>query len=297
MMGDNMRITYRAIGFFCGVIILASNLSSCNLGNQPVTNVEVPPEEPSEPMIPADEPPPGGEVHIGYFVSHRTEIHPGECTALEWHVEGGFGISLNGQQVNSEDIMEVCPAETTEYWLAVDQGDKMVTAQVTVHVESPSQLDSGDPPPEPTQPTAPQEPTPTSKPPAAKAPTTPQNCNKSSNEFITDLAITDIYPGNTPKGQFWVRITNHGPVACENANFKFLGCASVANPKSGGSGIASFEKVPVTINIKPGETQDIPTGIDLDFDKASYMVTCHFAAEIGYTDPNNSNQNHQEILP
>ena len=100
-----------------------------------------------------------------------------------------------------------------------------------------------------------------------------------------------------PKGQFWVRITNHGPVACQNVSFKYLGCAVVATPKSGGAGIASATKVPVTLNIKPGETQDIPTGIGLDTDQATYMVTCHFAAESGYSDLNNNNQYYQENVP
>jgi hypothetical protein len=218
-------------------------------------------------------------------------------------VEGGFGVELDGRRVNSADGMDVCPPETTSYHLSVDAGDRTEEMEVTIHVQGAPASDGNpraeppasdeSPPPEPTQASAPAVPSPTSRPPTAS----PADCNRSSNEYVTDLAITDIYPGNMPEGQFWVRITNHGPVACQNVNFKFLGCAVLATPKPGGAGIASAENVLVTLNIRPGETQDLPTGIGFDMDQASYMVTCHFAAQSGYSDLNNNNQYYQENIP
>ena len=307
-----MQITHpkarRALAFICGVIIVVSSLNSCNLGVTPATDLEALPEEPSEPMIPPDEPSepmidpgepppdepsPGGETQIQYFVAHRTELQPGECTGLEWQVEGGFQVNLNDQQVDFGGLVEVCPAETTEYWLTVDAGDRMIDAQVTVHVEGSSLPDDGNPPPEPTQPSAP-----TPKPPTVTAPSAPQNCNKTSNEFITDLGITDIYPGNMPKGQFWVRVTNHGPVACQNVTINFLDCTAVTTPHSGASGFSVDKNLPVTLNIKPGETQNIPTGLDLDTDKAVYFVTCSLGIHgVLYSDLDNNNHYYQETIP
>jgi len=295
--------TGRLVFNLCGVIILIISQVSCNLGIVPISEGEAPVEEPlgeNEPINPEEEPPPeephpgNGEPHILHFIAHRTELQPGECTALEWQVEGGYRVEINGQSVNFADVMEVCPVETTSYHLLVDGGEGIVESEVIIQVQG--QTDN-QPPPAPTQPVAPQPPAPTTVPPTAKPPAAPSNCNKSSTDYITDLAITDIYPGNMPKGQFWVRITNHGPVACQNVKFKYLGCGMVATPKSGGTGVASSAKVPVTLNIKPGETQNIPTGMGLDTDLSTYMVTCHFAAESGYSDLNNSNQYYQENIP
>lgn len=133
---------------------------------------------------------------------------------------------------------------------------------------------------------------------AATATSTSQNCKSSSTDYITDLAITDIYPGNTPQGQFLVRVTNHGPVACQNVSITSLNCAAAATPKSGQVGTAEIANVPVTLNIKPGETQTIPTGLGLDLDKAKYLVTCSFGLQgIAHNDLNMNNHYYQENVP
>ncbi len=128
----------QALAFFCGIVILMSCLIGCGPDTQVVdeipTLVEVKSDSP-ESSFP--------EVNIHYFSADQTEIQSGECVVLKWQVEGGFGVGLHGQQVDFEDTMEVCPEETTEYTLFVDQGDELVTAQVIVHVESSSRLSSG----------------------------------------------------------------------------------------------------------------------------------------------------------
>jgi hypothetical protein len=181
-----------------------------------------------------------------------------------------------------------------------------------------SQRDEGITTPETSQPSLPQGSVPTVKPPDV-----PTNCNKTTTGYVTDLAITDIYPGNLPKGQFWVRITNNGPVSCSNVNFNFLGCSVDSTPKSdvwvippagdvssatintdpnieiipGYVFPSGLQKVSTTLNIKPGETQEIPTGIGFDMDLSIYKVTCNFTAESGYNDLNNSNNFYLENIP
>jgi hypothetical protein len=92
------------------------------------------------------EPPPGegppDEVRIT-FMADRTDLQPGECTTLEWGVEGGFGVELNGQPVERSGQMQVCPEETTPYWLGVDTGERMEEREVVIIVEG-----AGEPPPE-----------------------------------------------------------------------------------------------------------------------------------------------------
>jgi len=301
-----MRITFpkiqRSLVVFCAVIILIGSLSSCTQSTGPGGEDESQLEEPQS----------GGEAHILNYSAHREELHQGECTVLEWQVQGGYSVNLNGQPVGFEGVMDICPEQTTTYWLEVDGGDRMVDSQVTIHVMgSPSPGDGDAPaeqPPPPVDgdalaeqppPPAPEGSSPPANPPKNKATDTPKNCNKTSTEFITDLAITDIYPGNSPKGQFWVRITNNGPVACQNVNLQSLDCTAAFTPKSGQSGSAvSVNKIPVMLNIGPGETQNVPTGLELDFDKASYLVTCSLGLTgIQHKDLNISNEYYQENLP
>ena len=184
-----MRITiqnFKGISaFLLGAILIVASQISCNVGVMPTAEVENQPEEPIEPEVPAEEGrqpeeplPVQEEPHILRFVAHQTELQPGECTGLEWQVEGGFGVELDGQPVRFADGMDICPPETTSYHLVVDGGDRIVEAEVIVHV-----LVSSEEQPSPgegyTQPTATQlfvsqGPAATSKPPT-KAPVAPTN--------------------------------------------------------------------------------------------------------------------------
>jgi acetyl esterase/lipase len=103
----------------------------------------IPVPEPSEP--PGEGPP--GEVEVA-FVADRIVVQPGECATLEWSVEGGFGVELNGQPVERTGQAEVCPEETTSYTLDVDAGNTMESRQVIIFVGSPEGSPPAGPPTE-----------------------------------------------------------------------------------------------------------------------------------------------------
>jgi hypothetical protein len=91
------------------MVLALVGLTGCTI----VIGGEAPgPEEP-----PAEQPP--GEVQIT-FTADRTGLQPGECATLEWNVQGGFGVELNRQPVERSGQKQVCPEETTIYWLGVD---------------------------------------------------------------------------------------------------------------------------------------------------------------------------------
>ena len=76
-------------------------------------------EPPSEEQPPDEGPP--VEVQIT-LTADRTNLQPGECSTLQWNVQGGEVAHLNGQPVDLSGQMEVCPQETTTYSLAVYVG-------------------------------------------------------------------------------------------------------------------------------------------------------------------------------
>jgi len=92
-------------------------------------------------------------LHI-IFIAGPTRIHAGECALLEWHVEGGFAVVLQGQPVPQ---------------LGVDMGDRVEWRDVAIVVEG-SAPPPQSPPPEP--PAAQPAPQPAPKQPAPKGPVT-----------------------------------------------------------------------------------------------------------------------------
>lgn len=92
---------------------------------------------PTTPSPPLTEPPPRGqppgEVQIT-FTADRTNLQPGQCAILQWNVQGGFGVNLNGQPVERTGQKQVCPQETTLYRLGVDAGTTVLTRDVTIVV-------------------------------------------------------------------------------------------------------------------------------------------------------------------
>jgi hypothetical protein len=118
-------------------------LTGCTIiiGKEPSPPGEQPAEQPPE------EGPPPVEVHIA-FTADRTELQPGECAILEWSVEGGFGVDLNEQLVERSGQMQVCPEETTPYWLGVDTGETIERREVMIFVagaEEPPPLEEHPP--------------------------------------------------------------------------------------------------------------------------------------------------------
>jgi len=96
-----------------------------------------------QPSTPAEQSvePPLGEVRIA-FSADSTSLQPGECATLRWSVEGGFGVQLNGQEVERSDQMRVCPHETTTYFLSVDTGETVQRREVVIVVGGAEPLPS-----------------------------------------------------------------------------------------------------------------------------------------------------------
>jgi hypothetical protein len=89
-----------------------------------------------------------GPLHI-MFSADRARIHPGECALLEWHVEGGFVVELNGQQVQHIGHKQVCPQQTKVFRLGVDAGDRVEVREVAIIVEGSGQPPQSPPPQQP----------------------------------------------------------------------------------------------------------------------------------------------------
>jgi hypothetical protein len=126
---------------FVTVLVLIG-LTGCTIiiGDLPTP---LPAQPPSE-QPPAEQPP--GEVQIT-FTADRTNLQPGECTTLQWNVQGGFWVELNGQPVEKSGQREVCPQETTPYWLGVDTGETVAQREVIIVVEGAEQPPPEEPPP------------------------------------------------------------------------------------------------------------------------------------------------------
>jgi acetyl esterase/lipase len=78
---------------------------------------------------------PGVAVAID-ISAERLALKPGECTLIEWHVQGGFGVDLNGETVDFTGQESVCPETTTTYQISVDAGDKLEQADLEIIVET-----------------------------------------------------------------------------------------------------------------------------------------------------------------
>jgi hypothetical protein len=117
-------------------------LTSCSIT---ISGPELAPREP-----PPEEPPPGeaepGEVQSIMFTADRTEVQPGECTTLQWNVEGGFGVYFDGQPVEHSGETQVCPEETIPYRLGVDTGETMEEREIVIVVAGEGQPREEPPP-------------------------------------------------------------------------------------------------------------------------------------------------------
>ena len=65
---------------------------------------------------------PPGEVQIT-FTADPNSIKAGECSTLNWSIQGGEEVHLNGESVGFSGQKQVCPQETTIYSLAVYAGE------------------------------------------------------------------------------------------------------------------------------------------------------------------------------
>ena len=92
--------------------------------------------------------------------------------------------------------------------------------------------------------------------------------------FNADVAVTDIYPDGRPHGQFHLRITNHGPHALRNVPVR-VHCSSARTDKNNGQKSSGGDtKHTFVLNLRPGQSQSFPTGLNLDTNVFRYRVDC-----------------------
>lgn len=90
----------------------------------------------------------------------------------------------------------------------------------------------------------------------------------------TNVEITDIYPGGRPHGQFWFRITNHGPGNMVNVQVRVNCVADRLDKKTGMWSLGDSNTVTNMVTLQPGQTQAFPSGVSLDSNTFSYNVAC-----------------------
>ena len=112
--------------------------------------------------------------------------------------------------------------------------------------------------------------------------------------FSTDVAVTDIYPGNQPHGQFFVRITNHGPGNMHNVHVDVVCGYDSQDVNTGKKGPSQQRNFGVTLNLSPGQTQAVATGLNLDTSVFEYQVGCQ--VNVGFNDPNGGNNSYNKFF-
>ncbi|MBT3390777.1 MAG: hypothetical protein HN413_10225 [Chloroflexi bacterium] len=113
-----------------------------------------------------------------------------------------------------------------------------------------------------------------------------------AGKFTADIAVTDIYPGNQPHGQFHVRITNRGPGTLQNVKVNVT-CSSERTDKNNGQlSSGGNRNFAVNLNLSPGQTQDFATGLKLDTTIFDYLVGCQVKPD--FNDPNSGNNVYSE---
>lgn len=242
---------------------------------------EIPPEEP-----PPEEPPPEGGPEVIIFEVHPDMIPQDGCAMLFWevHPPGEWRVLLNGEGVEHIGEREVCPAGTTIYELLVEAPGGPQERTVTLHVEGGGEP----PPPEPTplpQPTQPG-PQPTQPGPQPTTPAPPPSG--------ADIWPSDLYPDNQPQGNIWVRVVNNGPATLTNKKVRIGGSytrsTKTTPPSASGANIPATE---YTINLAPGQQQNINLGWQIDLNQYNYDFTVTVQV-VDFTDPNSGNNTYQE---
>jgi hypothetical protein len=141
---------------------------------------------------------PGAEPEIE-FAAREDVIERGECTYLEWEVQGAenYPVFLEGEQVGVSGRESVCPEETTMYELVVGAPGGSNEERVVVQVKSgpgPGPT-SAPPPPAATNPPSPPRATATPPPPAPPAATPTHTPTVTRTPTDTPTAT----PTNTPE--------------------------------------------------------------------------------------------------
>jgi hypothetical protein len=246
---------------------------------------EIPPEEP-----PPEEPPPEREPEVITLELHPDMIPQGGCATLFWevHPPGEWPVLLGGEEVEPVGERQVCPEATTTYQLLVEgpggPQQRTVTLRIEGEPEPPPPLTpppGATPPPQPTQPG----PQPTQP---GLQPTTP------AAPSGADVRPSDLYPDSQPQGNIWVRVVNNGPATLTNKKVRISGSytrsTKTTPPSASGANIPAAD---YTINLAPGEQQNINLGYQIDLNQYNYDFTVTVQA-VDFTDPNTGNNTYTE---
>lgn len=168
--------------------------------------------------------------------------------------------------------------------------------------QPPEEFHPEEPPPEEQHPEEPppgepphDEPPPGEPPPDEPHPEPPQQQSGGDpGNWSTDVAVTDIYPGNQPTGQFHVRISNHGPGTLKKVKVDVLCGFFSVNKNNGMAGPSDQSNLNLSLSMKPGETQKFPTKLDLDLNTFEYTVGCDIYP--GFHDPDQGNNSYTEVF-
>lgn len=210
---------------------------------------------------------PGTPVFTSPFTANPSAILPGQSSTLSWgNVTNGTTGPLVGSLKLEPGFGEVGagashravkPNQTTTYTLIATGCGGTVTKQVTVVVSGTS--------------------------------ITPLPV------ISVDLAITDIYPQNLPKGEVYVRITNNGPDSVTNLKLTLLCTADKTNNATGvKTNVAKDYPSSITLNLKPGQTQTFATNVLVDTTTDWYAFECQLAYAF---DSKPGNNKYSERIP
>ncbi len=101
----------------------------------------------------------------------------------------------------------------------------------------------------------------------------------------TDLAVTDIFLDRLRNGNLWVRVTNHGPNVVPGR------AAELIVVVDGGGLLVGCD-----LNLRPGQTQTINTGIVVDASQRTRDITVTVRVP-GMRDLRPSNNTYRELVP
>jgi hypothetical protein len=101
----------------------------------------------------------------------------------------------------------------------------------------------------------------------------------------TDLAVTDIFLDRLRNGDLWVRVTNHGPNVVPGRAAELIVVVD-------GGGLL----VGCNLNLRPGQTQTLNTGIVVDASQRTRDITVTVRVP-GMRDLRPSNNTYRELVP
>jgi hypothetical protein len=108
-----------------------------------------------------------------------------------------------------------------------------------------------------------------------------------------DIMPTDIYPGNQPYGQLWVRITNNGPDDL-NSHPVEISIGGIRVDRTTGKKDRYGGNVNVKVSVAKGQTVAVATGVSID-NKVFWYETAQTTLSVtDWNDPNPGNNSYDE---